>query len=152
MAPTTDYTVTITWALGTFFYKNLYYLVLLLFFLGLNAYKLWTTMAAGTDGKGRGLETQMCLERQVLFFHLDYTNDYLQTVTATTITGVSGVVTVAPGSSSSRGSKQCISSPRYGFFNLFIQVIFFSPSLFFADASYNYVSTTSLSRMRGGGF
>ena len=39
---------------------------------------------------------------------------------ATTITGVSGVVTLAPASSSSsRGSRWCISSPRYGFFNLF---------------------------------
>ena len=34
------------------FYKNLYYLLILSFFLGLNAYKLWTTMAAGTEGKG----------------------------------------------------------------------------------------------------
>ena len=42
-------------------------------------------MAPGTEGKSRGLETQMCLEPQVcffffFFFHLDYTNDYLQTV------------------------------------------------------------------------
>ena len=44
-------------------------------------------MAPGTEGKSRGLETQMCLEPQVcfflylfLFFYLDYTNDYLQMV------------------------------------------------------------------------
>ena len=40
-------------------------------------------MAPGTEGKSRGLETQMCLEPQVFFFffsHLDYTNDCLQTV------------------------------------------------------------------------
>ena len=67
-----------------FFYKKLYYLLILSFFLGLNAYKIWTMMAAGTEGKGRGLEVQMRLECQefffFFFFHLDYTNDYLQTV------------------------------------------------------------------------
>ena len=37
-------------------------------------------MALGTEGNGRGLETQMHFEAQVrffFFFHLDYTNDYL---------------------------------------------------------------------------
>ena len=40
-------------------------------------------MALGTEGNGRGLETQMRFEAQVqffFFFHLDYTNDYLQAV------------------------------------------------------------------------
>ena len=72
---------------------------------------------------------------------------------ATTITGASGAVTAAPGSSSSsRGSRQCISSPWYSFLIYLFKLYFFFSSLLFAHASHNYVAPPPSCKCEGGQF
>ena len=100
-------------------------------------------MALGTEGNGRGFKMQMHFEAQVqffFFFHLDYTNDFLQTVDTYGHHHHWSSYCSARKQQARDGPDGASQAPGMVFLIYLFKFYFFSSSLLFAHASHNYVA------------